>query len=202
MTLCWSNATKSASSVWARRRSRRSRSKSNCWGSTKTSSWSAPRRSFKLGIQFNNWSHRAGSYVHGFGVIGQDWEWLRMHHYWLKAHAEGRAGDFADYSINTAAIADNKFMRASPDMGDSPLGHIAHAFHFDAALFARFLSGYAQDRGVRRREGKIVDVNAAQRGWLRRKRHHGRRRSDRGRSVRRLLRPSRADHRSGAGDRL
>lgn len=115
--------------------------------------------SFKLGIQFNNWSAPGSSYVHGFGVIGQDLEWLRCHHYWLKAHADGRGGDFADYSINTAAIPDNKFMRAVSDMGDSPLGQIAHAFHFDAALFARFLSGYAQERGVRRREGKIVDVS-------------------------------------------
>ncbi len=114
--------------------------------------------SFKLGIQFNNWSALGSSYVHGFGVIGQDLEWLRCHQYWLKAHAEGRGGDFADYSINTAAIPENKFMRAAQDMGDSPLGQIAHAFHFDAALFARFLSGYAQERGVRRREGKIVDV--------------------------------------------
>ncbi len=115
--------------------------------------------SFKLGIQFNNWSSLGSSYVHGFGVIGQDLEWLRCHQYWLKAHADGRGGDFADYSINTAAIPENKFMRAAKDMGDSPLGQIAHAFHFDAALFVRFLNGYAQERGVRRREGKIVGVS-------------------------------------------
>ncbi len=115
--------------------------------------------SFKLGIQFEGWQDGSDKYIHGFGVIGQDWEWLRMHHYWLKARETGRAGDFADYSINTAAAPENKFLRAQAEMGDSPLGHIAHAFHMDAALFARFLSGYAQDRGVRRREGKIVQTN-------------------------------------------
>ena len=114
--------------------------------------------SFKLGIQFVDWWKQGQSYIHGFGVIGQDWEWLRMHHYWLKTHAQGRAGDFAAYSINTAAALENKFVRAQPQMGDSPLSQIAHAFHFDAGLFARFLSSYAQERGVRRREGKIVDV--------------------------------------------
>ena len=114
--------------------------------------------SFKLGIQFVDWWKQGQSYIHGFGVIGQDWEWLRMHHYWLKAHAQGRAGDFAAYSINTAAALENKFVRAQTQMGDSPLSQIAHAFHFDASLFARFLSAYAQERGVRRREGKIVDV--------------------------------------------
>ncbi len=114
--------------------------------------------SFKLGIQFVDWWRQGQSYIHGFGVIGQDWEWLRMHHYWLKAHAQGRADDFAAYSINTAAALENKFVRAQPQMGDSPLSQIAHAFHFDAGLFARFLSAYAQERGVRRREGRIVDV--------------------------------------------
>ncbi len=115
--------------------------------------------SFKLGIRFENWLRQGDSYFHGFGVIGQDWEWLRMHHYWLHAHQQGQAGDFADYSINTAAALKDKFVRAQANMGDSPLSHIAHAFHMDAALFARFLSGYAQDRGVRRREGRIVDVS-------------------------------------------
>ncbi len=114
--------------------------------------------SFKLGIQFNNWSKPGSSYMHGFGVIGQDWEWLRCHQYWLKAHANGGGGDFGGYSINTAAALENRFLRAQSDMGDSPLGQIGHAFHFDAALFARFLAGYAQERGVRRREGRIADV--------------------------------------------
>ena len=114
--------------------------------------------SFKMGIQFTDWWKKGESYIHGFGVIGQDWEWLRMHHYWLRARELGRAEDFAAYSINTAAALENKFVRAQSDMGDSPLGHIGHAFHFDAGLFARFLSTYAQERGVRRREGKIVDV--------------------------------------------
>lgn len=114
--------------------------------------------SFKLGIQFVDWWRKGASYIHGFGVIGQDLGWLRCHHYWLKAHANGQARDFADYSINTAAALENRFMRARRDMAESPMSHIAHAFHFDASLFARFLSTFAQDRGVLRREGRIVDV--------------------------------------------
>jgi len=113
---------------------------------------------FKLGIQFVDWVEPGHSYVHGFGVIGQDWEWLRCHHYWLQAHHRGRARDFADYSINTAAALTNKFMRPRPDMAESPIGHIAYAFQFDATLYARYLRGLAEQRGVRRTEGKIVDV--------------------------------------------
>ncbi|MFZ5615778.1 MAG: tryptophan halogenase family protein [Pseudomonadota bacterium] len=115
--------------------------------------------SFKLGIQFNDWLRKGSSYIHGFGVIGQDLEWLRCHQYWLKMRAKGQASDFSNYSINTAAALQNKFMRAKPEMKDSPIAHIAHAFHFDASLYAKFLRGYAEDRGVRRREGRIGRVN-------------------------------------------
>ena len=113
---------------------------------------------FKLGIQFNDWLRPGSSYVHGFGVIGQDLGWLRCHHYWLRANAEGQASDFANYSINTAAALADKFMQPPPNMPDSPLAHIAYAFHFDAGLYAQFLRRYAEARGVVRTEGRIVDV--------------------------------------------
>jgi tryptophan halogenase len=116
------------------------------------------RGTFKLGVQFVDWWRPGHSYIHGFGIIGQDWEWLRCHHYWLQAHHRGRARDFADYSINTAAALANKFMHARPHMAESPIGHIAHAFQFDATLYARYLRGLAEQHGVRRTEGKIVDV--------------------------------------------
>lgn len=113
---------------------------------------------FKLGIQFNNWDRIGSSYVHGFGVIGQDLGWLRCHQYWLRMKLAGQASDFANFSINTAAALENRFMPARSDAGDSPIAHIAHAYQFDAGLYARYLRGYAEDRGVVRQEGMIVDV--------------------------------------------
>ncbi|MDP3801859.1 tryptophan halogenase family protein [Brevundimonas sp.] len=118
----------------------------------------ATQGSFKLGIQFVDWLRLGSSYIHGFGVIGRDLEWLRCHQYWLKLNSLGRASDFADYSINTAAALENKFMRADPKMAESPIGQIAHAFHFDASLYARHLRGLAEARGVKRREGKVANV--------------------------------------------
>jgi tryptophan halogenase len=119
---------------------------------------------FKLGIEFVDWTRKGHRYVHGFGVIGQDWEWLRCHHYWLRAHQRGRAREFADYSINTAAGLANKFMHARADMGDSPIGHIAYAYHFDASLYAKYLRGLAEQHGVKRTEGRIVDVGVHDNG--------------------------------------
>ncbi|HEV8407217.1 MAG TPA: tryptophan 7-halogenase, partial [Sphingomicrobium sp.] len=121
---------------------------------------------FKLGVQFVNWVRDGQSYIHGFGVIGQDWEWLRCHHYWLRANQRGRARDFADYSINTAAALANKFMHPRADMTDSPIGHLAFAFQFDASLYAKYLRSLAEIHGVKRTEGRIVDVEMAKNGDL------------------------------------
>jgi tryptophan halogenase len=114
--------------------------------------------SFKLGIEFRNWYRKGESYLHGFGVLGQDLGWLRVHQYWLRMRELGHEIAFDDLSINNAMARQDRFMRARADMSESPIGHIAHAFHFDAGLYAKHLSTYAQARGVKRREGKIVDV--------------------------------------------
>jgi tryptophan 7-halogenase len=115
---------------------------------------------FKLGIEFTDWGQVGSSYIHGFGKIGQDLGWLRMHQYWLKLRSTGKVSDvFADYSINTAAAYANKFLRARPDMKASPLNAIAYAYHFDASLYAQYLSRYAEKLGVKRTEGRIVKVN-------------------------------------------
>jgi len=114
--------------------------------------------SFKLGIEFVNWGRLGDRYIHGFGVIGQfNWT-VDFHHYWLKQYLAGKVPDLSHFSINTAACAQNKFLRAQPDMPNSPLGQIAHAYHFDASLYAKYLRGYSEDRGVQRIEGKVVEV--------------------------------------------
>jgi tryptophan 7-halogenase len=119
---------------------------------------------FKLGVQFVDWLRPGHSYIHGFGVIGQDWEWLRCHQYWLRANQRGRASDFVNYSINTAAALANKFMHARSEMKESPIGQIAFAFQFDASLYAKYLRSLAEQHGVKRTEGRIVDVELADTG--------------------------------------
>ena len=113
---------------------------------------------FKLGIEFVNWGRRGDSYIHGFGQIGRDQLLARFYQYWLKMYNDGAAPDVEHYSINTMAARANKFMRASSDNGDSPLADIAHAFHFDAGLYAKYLRGLSESRGVLRTEGRIVDT--------------------------------------------
>jgi tryptophan halogenase len=114
--------------------------------------------SFKLGIEFRDWGRLGDSYIHGFGKIGQDLGTVSFYQYWLKMHQAGKAAPLDEYSITTWACRHDKFMRAVSDRPNSPLADIAYAYHFDAALYARFLREYAQARGVERIEGKVVDV--------------------------------------------
>src|SRR5947207_3048800 len=111
---------------------------------------------FKLGIEFVDWAKLGDFYIHGFGRIGQDLGILKCYQYWLKMRARGLVPGLEHYSINTVAPRQSKFMRSVPEMKQSPLGDIANAFHFDARLYALFLRAYAEARGVRRTEGKIV----------------------------------------------
>ncbi|MBL8307504.1 MAG: tryptophan 7-halogenase [Rubrivivax sp.] len=113
---------------------------------------------FKLGIEFVNWARLGDHYIHGFGVVGQENATVDFHQYWLKMYLAGKAKELEQYSINTAACLQNKFMRPRPDMPNSPLSQIAYAFHFDASLYAKFLRGFSEARGVQRVEGLIQDV--------------------------------------------
>ena len=118
--------------------------------------------SFKLGIQFIDWTRIGDTYIHGFGTIGRDLGLMPFHQYWLKARAAGKARDIGHYSLNTLAAPLDKFMTPPSDVPpNTPLAEIAYAYHFDATLYARFLRRYAEGHGAKRVEGKVVDVNLA-----------------------------------------
>ena len=118
----------------------------------------ATQATFKLGIEFVNWREPGFRYIHGFGKIGTDLMWLHPHQLWLKLAAMGQAKHFDLYSLNTLAARQNKFCFPDPRNPGSPMGHIDYAYHFDASLYARFLRGQSEARGVTRTEGRIVEV--------------------------------------------
>jgi tryptophan halogenase len=117
----------------------------------------ATQATFKLGIEFQNWGDRGESYMHAFGQIGQSLGVLEFHQYWLRAQRQGVAGPLWDYSLNATAARLGRFARM-PRIPDTNLEGLTYAFHFDAGLYARYLRGVCESRGVTRTEGKIVSV--------------------------------------------
>ena len=113
---------------------------------------------FKLGIEFVGWRKLGDSYIHGFGnEIGHPLGLLPFHQYWIKGSQSGQAQDLGAYTLNTMACRRGKFMVSATDVpANSPLANIAYAYHFDAALYARYLRGFSEKLGVQRSEG-IVD---------------------------------------------
>lgn len=117
------------------------------------------RGTFKLGIQFKDWLRLGDSYVHGFGIIGRSLGLLEFHQYWLKARKLGFARDIGQYSINTLAAPQGRFIVPPHDAPpNTPLADLVYAYQFDAALYAQYLRSYAERRGAKRIEGKIVEV--------------------------------------------
>ncbi len=124
---------------------------------------------FKLGIEFVDWTRPGHRYIHAFGPIGgRDLGLVPFHHYWVKQYHAGKVGpDLGDYTFNAVAARQNRFMRPI-NLPNSPLSNIFYAFHFDAGLYARYLRELSEQRGVRRTEGKIVDVMLdPERGFVR-----------------------------------
>lgn len=115
--------------------------------------------SFKLGIEFRDWLEPGHAYMHAFGPVGgPDMGLMHFWHHWVRERLAGRAGPLGDYVFNSVAGYAGRFIRPLPNAGDSPLGRIRYAFHFDATLYAKYLRGKAEKLGVQRIEGRIVEV--------------------------------------------
>jgi len=110
---------------------------------------------FKLGIEFVDWYQKGQAYMHAFGPVGRDLAYIPFHHYWLRDQAG--AGSLWDYSFNWLAAKQARFARVG-SVPETPLAGLLWAYHFDASLYAAYLSRLSQGLGVRRIEGKIAAV--------------------------------------------
>jgi tryptophan halogenase len=113
---------------------------------------------YKMGIEFVDWTRIGDRFVHPFGFYGLDMMGVEFHHFWLKGRTLGDTTPLADYSLAITGAKASRFAHPRPDLPNSPLSKIGYAFQFDAGLYARFLRRRAEAGGVRRVEGRIVDV--------------------------------------------
>jgi tryptophan halogenase len=117
----------------------------------------ATRATFKLAIQFRDWRRIGESFLHPFGPYGLDGNHELFQAYWLKRRQEGRASPLEEWSVSGLAASLGRFAVPASN-GPAALRYLSYAYHLDATLYAGFLRGYAQKRGVRRIAGEIVDV--------------------------------------------
>lgn len=122
---------------------------------------------FKMGIEFTHWGQIGDSYMHAFGAVGNDMDGLPFSQYWWKLRQQNKAESLRHYSLNALAGPAGRFMR-STNAGNSPLSNIVYAFQFDAGLYALYLREYAEQRGVRRTPGTVVETRLdASNGFIR-----------------------------------
>lgn len=113
---------------------------------------------FKIGIEFVNWGQIGESYFHSFSPYGVNMDGIHFHHYWLRHAMKEGAPPPDEYNLHCLASKRNLFTHPKPELRGSPLGTIEYAFQFDAGLYAKYMRGVAEARGVQRTEGKVVDV--------------------------------------------
>jgi tryptophan halogenase len=112
----------------------------------------AVQGTFKLGIEFANWRVPGESYFHSFGSTGTDHWTAGFQHFWLRGRERGLAGDYGDYCLELKAALAGRFAQL-------PNNGMNYAFHIDAGRYARYLREFSESFGVRRIEGKIVEVH-------------------------------------------
>ena len=116
----------------------------------------ATQGSFKLGIQFVNWGKQGDSYIHPFGNYGYQMAGVSFHHVWHKLRQAGDQRPIQVFNMETMAAYFGRFARTE-DYQREDLPPVNYAYHIDAGRYARFLRGYAEKRGVVRKEGKVTD---------------------------------------------
>ncbi|HEX6660602.1 MAG TPA: tryptophan halogenase family protein [Sphingomicrobium sp.] len=117
----------------------------------------ATKGSFKLGIEFVDWGAIGERYFHPFGSHGADLNGVHFHQLYLRETNQHALPDIREWSMSGVAAELGRFARPGPG-ARLPLSQLVYAFHFDAGLYGRFLRGHAEQKGVHRVEGKIVDV--------------------------------------------
>ena len=122
----------------------------------------ATQATFKLGIEFKDWTRPGHSYIHPFGPTGLPQQDVEFSAYWLKRREAGTASRTRGLLAAGGRRARQSFMRPIT-MEKSPVATITYALHLDATLLAAYLRGYSEARGVTRTEGKLESVSSVPR---------------------------------------
>lgn len=137
---------------------------------------------YKLGVRFENWRRPGHHFYHPFEQM-RSVNGFPLADWWLQT---GRTDRFDVDCFVMASICDAERSprHLNGAMLDHPQGddvHVAHgltmsehqgktqfpyAYHFEAALLAKFLGEWSTTRGVRHIVDDVIDVGIDERGWI------------------------------------
>ncbi|MTV38511.1 tryptophan halogenase family protein [Duganella radicis] len=113
----------------------------------------ATQGTYKLGIEFRDWRVRGEHYFHTFGDLGDlsgpDCLWGHF-----RRLDDASLGTLGEQCLPSVMASMGRFQGLASEE-NKPFNY---AYHFDAVLYAVFLRKLALQRGVRRTEGRVVDV--------------------------------------------
>ena len=114
---------------------------------------------FKLGIEFADWSTPGEAYIHPFGDFGRSMNGIDFHHFWLRWRHENpsEAADISRFSLPVQMASKERFSYPESDPR-SMLSSYSYAYHIDASRYAQFLRQRSEKRGVKRIEGLVKAV--------------------------------------------
>ena len=121
--------------------------------------------SFKLGIQFEDWTQKGESYFHPFGAVGVPVDISDFYPVWLKARMNGYDRPLMDFAAAARMASQGRFMLPFKAQR-TPIGGASYAVHVDAKRVARYLRDFAEARGVKRTEGIVEDVMTRPDGFV------------------------------------
>jgi tryptophan halogenase len=103
----------------------------------------ATQATCKLGIRFNDWMKPGSSFIHPFGLFGQDLKGVPVPPLLaMRLKALGEAAEIGDYSLG-ASLAGRQVHPPSRNPPSS-LSVFDWALHFDASLFAQLMRQVAE----------------------------------------------------------
>lgn len=111
--------------------------------------------SIKLAIRFDNWCRQGEGYFHTFGAPGTTIGFSPFQHAWLRANKLGFSDSIWDYDLNYLCCAEGRFGKIQTK---DAFYQLHYAYHFDSALYGRYLRKLSEAAGVKRTEGKIQSV--------------------------------------------
>ena len=112
----------------------------------------------KLGIEFQDWREKGSSFIHPFGLFGDNQHGIGFQHFWSKGKELGEHIDISAYSLGVNLAKNNRFFPPNPKP-KSRLEIFDWALHFDAVKFASLMKKHAVSLGTEHIDDKINEVN-------------------------------------------